>query len=52
MDKEALFDVLATQDATTLLEALSRAYDQMHYDQREAVFGQFIERKIRTGHTP
>ena len=42
MDKEALFDVLATQDATTLIEALSRAYDQMQYDQREAVFGQFI----------
>ncbi len=43
MDKEALFHVLSTQDAPTLLQVLSRAYDQMQYDQREAVFGKFIE---------
>lgn len=43
MDKESLFAVLSTQDATTLLKLLSRAYDQMPYDQRQAVFGTFIE---------
>ncbi|HSH78691.1 MAG TPA: hypothetical protein VLA19_09190 [Herpetosiphonaceae bacterium] len=41
MDKERLFALLATQDAPTLLALLSRAYDQMQYDQREAVFGEF-----------
>ncbi len=41
MDKVALFEYLSTQDAATLLEVLSRAYDQMQYDQRQAVFGKF-----------
>ena len=41
MDKEPLFALLATQDAPTLLALLSRAYDQMQYEQREAVFGEF-----------
>ena len=43
MDKEALFRILSTQDVPTLLEVLSRAYDRMQYDQREAVFGKFID---------
>ncbi len=43
MDKEVLFRILSRQDAPTLLEVLSRAYDRMQYEQREAVFGQFIE---------
>ena len=34
MDKAALFEYLSTRDAATLLEMLSRAYDQMQYGQR------------------
>ena len=49
MDKEALFRILSTQDVATLLEVLSRAYDRMQYEQREAVFGQFIE---QASHAP
>jgi hypothetical protein len=43
MDKDALFAILSTQDAGTLLEVLSRAYDQMQDGERQAVFGQLMK---------
>ena len=43
MDKERLFDYLFTQDVAMLLEVLGVAYDEMTYDQRDVVFGQYAE---------
>jgi hypothetical protein len=43
MDKTRLFEFLSTQDVPFLLDLLSKAYDQMKYDQRRWVFGKLIE---------
>src|SRR5438067_1753309 len=43
MDKTRLFERLSTQDLSTLLGLLQVAYDVMTWDQREAVFGRYIE---------
>ena len=43
MDKSALFKHLASQDPATLLDLLSRAYDQMEHDQRCWVFGKWAD---------
>ncbi len=39
MDKIRLFEFLSDQDSSVLLDLLSTAYDEMNYDQRQAVFG-------------
>ena len=44
MDKTRLFQFLSTQDASFLLDLLSTAYDQMNNDQRQWVFGEFVEK--------
>lgn len=38
MDKTKLFEFLSTQNASVLLSLLNAAYDEMDYDQRQAVF--------------
>jgi hypothetical protein len=38
MDKTRLFEFLSTQNASVLLSLLKAAYDEMDYDQRQAVF--------------
>jgi hypothetical protein len=38
MDKTRLFQFLSTQDPPFLLDLLSASYDEMNYDQRQAVF--------------
>jgi hypothetical protein len=38
MDKTRLFQFLSTQDSPFLLDLLSASYDEMNYDQRQAVF--------------
>ncbi len=48
MDKTRLFEFLSTQflstqDVPFLLDLLSKAYDQMDYDQRQWVFGKLVE---------
>jgi hypothetical protein len=43
MDKTRLFERLSTQDLSTLLGLLQVAYDVMTRDQREAVFGRYVE---------
>ena len=43
MDKAHLFHYLSAQDASRLLDVLSVAYDEMSYDQRDAVFGRYAE---------
>jgi len=42
MDETRLFQYLSAQDAATLLERLRRAYAEMSYDQRHAVFGDIV----------
>jgi hypothetical protein len=43
MDKARLFHDLSTRDTSLLLDVLSVAYDEMTYDQRDAVFGRYAE---------
>ena len=43
MDKTRLFERLSTQDPSTLLGLLQVAYDMMTRDQRETVFGRYVE---------
>jgi hypothetical protein len=43
MDKTRLFQFLSNENSTVLLDVLSAAYDEMKYDQREAVFGRYVE---------
>jgi hypothetical protein len=43
MDKAQLFESLSTKDRSTLLVMLQTAYDVMTFDQREAVFGRYVE---------
>ena len=43
MDKTRLFQFLSNEDSAVLLDVLSAAYDEMKYDQREAVFGRYVE---------
>lgn len=43
MDKTRLFDTLASEDTSVLLDLLSRAYDEMKIDQRRIVFGKHAE---------
>lgn len=42
MDKGRLFQDLTGRDAPALLELLGAAYDEMTYDQRDAVFGRCV----------
>ena len=44
MDKTRLFEFLSTQNASVLLSLLNAAYDEMDYDQRQAVFWRMIFR--------
>jgi hypothetical protein len=43
MDKTQLFQFLSTQAASSLLDLLSTAYDQMNIDQRRWVFGKLVD---------
>jgi len=43
LDKTRLFNSLSTRDTSLLLDVLSVAYDEMTYDQRDAVFGPYAE---------
>jgi hypothetical protein len=43
MNKARLFERLSTQDPSALLGLLQVAYDVMTHDQREAVFGKYVE---------
>ena len=43
MDKAQLFQFLSTQNASSLLDLLSTAYDQMNIDQRRWVFGKLVD---------
>ncbi len=42
MDKAQLWECLSSQDTAALLDLLSKAYDEMDRDQREAVFGRLV----------
>jgi hypothetical protein len=44
MDKIRLFEFLSTEDSSALLGLLSVAYDEMEYDQRQAVFGRYVSK--------
>lgn len=41
MDKTRVFKFLSGEDPSVLLDVLSRAYDEMDYDQLQAVFGRY-----------
>jgi hypothetical protein len=43
MNKDRLFQLLSKEDATTLLELLRNAYDFLSPDDRNTLFGQYIE---------
>ena len=43
MDKTQLFQFLSIQTASSLLDLLSTAYDQMNIDQRRWVFGKLVD---------
>ncbi len=43
MDKTQLFGSLSSQETSVLLDLLSNAYDRMNHDQRQTVFGQYVE---------
>jgi hypothetical protein len=43
MDKTQMFQFLSTQDASSLLDLLSTAFDQMSIDQRRRVFGKLVD---------
>jgi hypothetical protein len=49
MDKTQLFQFLATQESSALLDLLSAAYDQMNHDQRQFVFGKVSSALPRVG---
>jgi hypothetical protein len=42
MDETRIFQYLASQDAAVLLDRLRKAYAEMSYDQRQAVFGDIV----------
>jgi hypothetical protein len=44
MDKTQMFQFLSTQDASSLLDLLSTAFDQMSIDQRRRVFGKLVDK--------
>lgn len=43
MNKDRVFQSLSEQDARTLLELLRSVYDLLSYDDREALFGRYVE---------
>lgn len=43
MDRQRLFKALADEERTVLLELLASAYDRMEIDQRNSVFGKYVE---------
>ena len=44
MDKSRLFETLAAQEPSVLLDLLSVAYDEMEHNQRQIVFGQYVQK--------
>ena len=42
MDETRIFQYLSSQDAAVLLDRLRKAYAEMSYDQRQAVFGDIV----------
>ncbi len=42
MNKDRLFQSLSAENTSTLLELLRNAYDFLSYDDRDALFGQYV----------